>query len=251
MNLSATSFDLGNAQACAAASARAYREATVSCPSTDTHALIVEQPDCVIIAFRGSSSIRNWITDAEFERNLWKHQLAAEVHDGFLLAFDSIIDLLCVQLKTIGLAGRPLFFTGHSLGGALAVLAALDFKDLFKIHSVITFGQPRVGDSAFKQLYDAALGDRTYRLVYKEDIVPRVPHLPAWHDPYRHVGTEVFISSVQDGTLWFDPPSWRLLMSDIWGIYRAWCVSKFAGALDPFMDHRVENYVNALVNLKP
>lgn len=247
MNLSATQFDLDNARGCAAVSAAAYRQETFSNPATDTHCLVVENSDSVIISFRGTASIRNWITDAEFKRNVLELEKDAQVHDGFLRAFDSILQPLSDYLKKIVVAKRKVFVTGHSLGGALAILAALELKRQgFNVAQVYTFGQPRVGNAAFKSLYEDALGASTFRVVYQEDIVARIPHLPYFHDPYRHVGQEVFISSIDSGELWFDPPLWRLLISDAWGIYRAFIISKFRGALDPVIDHNINNYIAAL-----
>ena len=264
MNISANQFDLGNAGACARASAFAYQTASISAPDTDTHCLIEEKPDCIVIAFKGTASIRNWITDAEFERTALisgMYGSVSRVHKGFEAAFSSILQPLIEALGGCGIFNaihcKPLFITGHSLGGALAVLAALELqRNGFRILQVYTFGQPRVGNADFKSLYEtrAGLGAKTFRLVFQEDVVPRIPHLPAWHDPYRHVGTEVFIpavaiphsAQVDTGDLWINPPLWRLLISDAWGIYRAFIVSKFAAALDPIVDHHINNYIAAL-----
>lgn len=257
MNLSATTFDLANARACVKASADAYRQETICDTATDTHCLMGEAPDCFIIAFRGTASIRNWITDGQFERTTLvsgEDGTCSKVHKGFEAALNSILEKLisalggCAVFKVQNC--KPLFITGHSLGGALAILAALELaRNGFQIAQVYTFGQPRVGNSDFKKRYDAALGDKTFRVVYQEDIVARVPHLPAWHDPYRHVGNEAFISSLDAGEVWFNPPLWRLLISDAWGIYRAFIISKFRGALDPVIDHNVSNYIVALAKI--
>ncbi|MDR3427841.1 lipase family protein [Silvimonas sp.] len=261
MNLTAKQFDLGNARACARASAFAYQTATISAPDTDTHCLIEEKPDCIVIAFRGTSSIRNWITDAQFERTtlIAVNTTVSKIHKGFERAFNSIFEELLTALGGCSADKmpnqKPLCITGHSLGGALAILAALElWRNGCQIAQVYTFGQPRLGNADFKDRYDHVLGYRTFRLVFQEDIVPRIPHLPAWHDPYRHVGIEVFIPSiaiphsaqVDTGDLWINPPFWRLLISDLWGIYRAFIVSKFAAALDPIVDHHVNNYIAAL-----
>jgi triacylglycerol lipase len=267
MNLTAKQFDLANCRACAAASDAAYRGSIgvgdgfgevqywpVDVVETDTHALVIELADCVIIAFRGTASIRNWITDAKFKRTqLVRRDYAtiAEVHEGFLAAFDSILPALTERLKAIVVGDRPVFITGHSLGGALATLSALEMqRQHFNIAQVYTFGQPRVGNRAFAKLLNLALPGNYFRVVYQEDIVARVPHLPAFHDLYWHAGTEVFISSTsvirKVDDLWFNPPLWRLLVSDAWGIYRAWCVSKFAAAIDPIHDHKMDNYLKAI-----
>lgn len=257
MNPAAKSFDLDNAQACLSASAAAYRLATISSPRTDTHVLISQSPLVAVVAFRGSASIRNWITDADFARVVLISGVdgtVSRIHKGFNAALSSVLEELIHTLGGCPKPGEtrpPIFLTGHSLGGALAVLAALELqRNGFPIAGVYTFGQPRVGNGAYARRYNGSLGDRTWRLVYQEDIVPRIPHLPAIHDLYQHVGQEVFISSLKPPTsvddLWFNPPLWRVLASDIWGLWRAWTVSKFAGALDPVHDHHINNYALAL-----
>jgi len=128
-------------------------------------------------------------------------------------------------------------------------------RQKFNVCQVYTFGQPRVGNRAFKALYESCVETHgqaaratTFRVVYQEDIVARVPHLPAWRDPYCHVGTEIFVSSVDAGDLWIDPPLLRLLISDAWGIWRAWCIRHYAGAIEPMRDHHINNYVVAMSN---
>jgi len=265
LNLVTNQFDLGNAQACAVLSMVAYgrsgalaaSQVMLSVPETDTYCLVQESDDCIVVAFRGTDSIRDWITDAKFFRELYMVTAGVnvEVHEGFLEAWRSILPVLNAHLKKISVADRKIFITGHSLGGALGILSALQLKcQGFQIAQVYTFGQPRVGNGAFKRLYDAALGNVTFRLVYQEDIVPRLPHLPSVRDPYRHCGREVFISSTtpvrQVADLWINPPVWRLLISDAWGIYRAFTISKFAGALDPIRDHFIINYTRALEGIQ-
>ena len=255
MNLSATTFDLDNARACAVWSAAAYQQSTISDAATATYCVTHEEADCVIVAFRGTASIRNWITDAQFERITLVSGVdgsSSKVHKGFNVAWNAILPRLFHTLGDTANAHacKPLFITGHSLGGALAVLAALALqRNGFPIAQVYTFGQPRIGNGDFKKCYEAALGGRTFRLVYQEDVVARFPHLPAWHDPYRHVGTEVFLPSFGVGELEINPSFWCLLASDAWGTYRAWLVSKFAGALNPVVDHHILNYTRSLNNL--
>jgi len=250
MNLLATKFDISNASACATASAVAYQDApTVRCDRTDTQVVVVELPDCRIVAFRGTANLRDFITDAQF----WRETLVEEadgsdcqVHCGFLAAYESIIEELTAHLR--GLPELPIFITGHSLGGALAILAALELKrQKFPIVQVYTFGQPRVGNGAFKRLYEWSLGPVTFRVVHEEDIVARIPHLPMFTDPYRHVCTEVLISSVT-GQAVIGPTVAALLWSDAWGLYRAWRAGGVPALLDNCLDdHHVRHYVNAFL----
>ena len=251
VNLYATTFDKANAAMCVAECASVYNDRpSVSCEATDTRALVVELPDCRIVAFRGSKSLKNWITDAQLWRRLLTEEAngdKVEVHHGFLDAYESIIADLTAYLRQPGDV-RPLFITGHSLGGALAILAALELKRQgFPIAQVYTFGQPRVGNAAFKRLYEYSLGASTFRVVYQEDIVARIPHLPAFHDPYQHVGTEVFLPAFGFGDIIFNPSWLRLLISDACGLYRAWRAGSVPALLDDVLaDHHINNYQNAL-----
>ncbi|OMP11470.1 Lipase, class 3 [Corchorus capsularis] len=98
-----------------------------------------------------------------------------------------------------------LTITGHSLGGALALLNAYEAAAIFPglPVSVISFGAPRVGNSAFREELDE-LGVKTLRVVIKQDLVPRMPGIVfnesleqfdeitgtlEWI--YTHVGTEL------------------------------------------------------------
>jgi hypothetical protein len=279
MNIASQYFDLASARACAQASADAYLQSTISNTNTDTHVLIqnITPPQVAAdggpqqgVAFRGSASLRNWITDAEFHRTLLTPvagRSRPKVHQGFRTALNSVLDPLIDALggcppPAAPRVARPLYLTGHSLGGALAVLAALELSRLgFPVARVYTFGQPRVGNRDFKALYETPrpdgthLGDRTFRFVFQEDLVPRIPCLPAIHDPYRHVGHAVFISSlVPDPSIadfWVNPPLWRVLLSDAWGLCRAWRLSRWTAALEPLADHHIHHYLTALNRVAP
>jgi predicted lipase len=249
MNPLAKNFDLANAIELAQASADAYRLApTVYDTATDTQVRITEVEDCVIIAFRGSSSVKDWILDAEFFRTTFRflEDLSGQVHTGFLTAFSSIHAELASNLKTRGLGNAPIFVTGHSLGGALAILCALELsREGYNLAQVVTFGQPRVGNKAFKAIYDARLGDKTFRVVNEEDIVARLPHLPSFTDLYWHVGSEAFITWLDDEPV-INPSRFRLLLSDILGIYRAWKANGPIAMADILWDHKLDKYQSRL-----
>lgn len=79
--------------------------------------------------------------------------------------------------------------TGHSLGGAMAILCAADLKNLFgNVDSTYTFGQPRVGNPAFASWFQST-HPNTFRLVDYADIVP---HLPPSNLGFVHSNTQAW-----------------------------------------------------------
>jgi hypothetical protein len=128
------------------------------------------------------------------------------VHVGFKEAFEHVwgkaITNILIQLKL------PCFFTGHSLGAALATLAAgrcLQDPTLANCRpaALYTFGSPRVGDRDF----GATLGDVFHcRVVNDQDIVPTVPpDSPLLGMTFQHTGQMHKIES--DGLLHVFPPN--------------------------------------------
>ena len=85
-------------------------------------------------------------------------------------------------MKNIGTDNRMLVLTGHSLGGALATVAAAEWASSFKIRSVYTYGQPRVCKSDAASHIESKVGSKFFRIVNDDDIATRVP------PGYTHVG---------------------------------------------------------------
>lgn len=238
------SFDLNIARRCLEASADAYAGGTIE--SELAHVLIVDASDEVMVAFRGTANIRDWITDLDCwmgcpncASGLTENCGATngvEVHLGFLRALMSVFDRVVTELRQYD--GAKLIITGHSLGGALAMLFSKAFSGSEAnavpiIDSVYTFGQPRVGNGAFAKTCNEKLGDRTWRFVNEEDIVPRVPGLLAG---YRHAGQEVFLPVM--GEIKINPPIWVKLISDGIGLYQEWKQGKIA----LLADHATKSY---------
>lgn len=228
-DIQSTGFSLTNAKACAEASRLAYvSEPTIA--SDLNHLIILEQEEATIVAFRGTANFRDAITDLECRRE-------CHIHSGFKKAFESIAIALVEKLCDRPIA-KPLFFAGHSLGGAQAVLAAWFFHDHYPQAQCYTFGQPRVGDSKFAGMCKERFGDRHWRLVNEEDIVPR---LPGYLMGYRHSGQEAFFPSL--GGMRFGSPLWMKLLSDIYGTYLDFRANHEVAQL---RDHAVNRYIARL-----
>ena len=162
--------------------------------STDCY--IAWQHDFVIVAFRGTEpdEWQDMLTDSKIRLVAWQ---AGNVHRGFKEAIDEIWPRLEAELNTLS-AGRTVWFCGHSLGAALATLAADRYP---KTRGVCTFGCPRVGDATFAAAFNANLAAKTLRYVNHHDLVT---HLPPPLFGYKHVDVRRFIAP--DGTISGNPP---------------------------------------------
>jgi len=179
-----------NALTLAELSRQAYGEAppgTALAASGHIQALIVPGSPRVI-AFRGTElgERADVLTDLDMTLIPWPGGVGL-IHRGFWQAYMSLIPMLFAE----GASG-PYHFTGHSLGGALAVIAAAELVwSGGDLHGVTTFGQPRVGDVAFANWCDRRLAERYVRIVRRGDPVPEFPSVLRGyaHDGLaRHVG---------------------------------------------------------------
>jgi len=109
------------------------------------------------------------------------------VHAGFLVSYNSVRGavLRVVRRQLDAFPGYAVVTTGHSLGGALASIAAVSVKSNFPSVAIrlFTFGQPRTGDAAYADLLEAAVGrDHIFRAVHTWDGVPTmIPECLGYH----------------------------------------------------------------------
>jgi hypothetical protein len=165
-----------------------------------------------ILSFRGTepTNIISWLTDADV--NPRRFFDAGFVHRGFYANLRALWEDLEVTLEQAVTAPRAsengnggaqrapverLFITGHSLGAAMAVLAAAKIFEngspiADALKGIYTYGQPAVGDAAFARHHDQKFGTRLFRHEYHFDAVPRLP--PASTGEYVHFG-ELRVSS--------------------------------------------------------
>jgi hypothetical protein len=147
-----------------------------------------------VIAIRGTEGIYEWITDGEFLMVKCPFLAGAgQTEDGFTSMYESLrtgaaaLSARVVNaLETLPFKSAPAALTicGHSLGGALATLLAVDIavNTRFKQPTVYTYGSPRTGDPLFASTYDQVVKS-TFRIANRMDLVPKLP-LPPF---YEHV----------------------------------------------------------------
>eukprot|EP01111_Echinosteliopsis_oligospora_P018076 TRINITY_DN80_c0_g1_i1.p1 TRINITY_DN80_c0_g1~~TRINITY_DN80_c0_g1_i1.p1 ORF type:complete len:306 (+),score=67.02 TRINITY_DN80_c0_g1_i1:59-976(+) len=163
--------------------------------SDNTLGFVGYQGDVGIVSFRGTEikSLANWITDLDAGHSTpYKPVPNAFVHTGFLDAWDAVKTQTMEAINNVTATINPKLwhFTGHSLGAAVAELAAVDLTiEMINIPIIMyNFGAPRVGNQAFVDYYEQTIAT-TYRATNQRDIVPHVPY--EWMG-FRHPDTEVW-----------------------------------------------------------
>ncbi len=154
--------------------------------ATDTQAFAAVLPDGrSLVAFRGTEpqAVSDLDTDLAATLDPWPGHATARVHHGFAKALASVE--LELSLWLAGRPAAPVIFTGHSLGAALATLAA----SRWQAGQLITFGSPRVGNAAFVA---TLAGTAIERYVDCCDIVT---HLPPESPFYTEAGATRYIDA--------------------------------------------------------
>nr|KAJ3411672.1 hypothetical protein HK105_002567 [Polyrhizophydium stewartii] len=176
--------------------------------------LVAVQPSSksIVVIFRGSTSLADWFTDLQFgqENASWVqlswaapanlgsrfsgNKLAMptelKLHGGFQKIYLGVRDKVQTAIAD-ALAKNPGFtinFVGHSLGGALASIAAVDYLNLHGTSNaantfIYTYGQPRTGNKAWANFVSSLPFGGDFRLTKHND---PVPHLPPSAWSFRH-----------------------------------------------------------------
>jgi triacylglycerol lipase len=122
-----------------------------------------QRPPFAVLVFRGTTGLRNWFLDLDVRPEPLAPRTVA--HRGFVEALHQVWQALQPQLDNLV---EPLFMAGHSMGGALAQLAAWYHPP----RAVYSFGAPRVGDAGFAARMAAV---PIYRIVNGRDVVADLP----------------------------------------------------------------------------
>ena len=174
----------------------------------DTQGYVAANGQQMVVAFRGTESLPDWVTNVQAVKDPgpW-----GEVHEGFQDAF--LVSAFLIG-KTIGemRGDQDIWITGHSLGGALAVLLAATLaENRIDVAGLYTYAAPRVGNETFAlRLNESLEGKPNYRVVNEGDLVP---HLPS-ELRFEHAGCRRMLA---DGTLRDDESTWRGFAEETWG----------------------------------
>jgi hypothetical protein len=180
----------------------------------NTQCYIASNDEHIVAAFRGTEAptsiegLKDWLlTDAvnllimptgDLGTDFAAAGVGTRWHQGFIRGLNEIWEpsLAAIQAERKK-SDRPLWITGHSLGGALALLAAWRLKRKFvPVHQIYTFGAPMVGDADASAAIDREFGKKVYRYVNDLDPVPRLPTVSLMANEYGHCQKEVLLAAV-------------------------------------------------------
>jgi len=158
----------------------------ISDKDTDAQVYIFHNTQYIFVCFRGTSSNKDKKTDLNIAMKTFL-QRNVKVHKGFHKQYMSVekiiknyIDNLIEKYKQ-----ADIICCGHSLGGGISTICAVDFKytkfPKIRIHNV-TFGSPRVGNKEFAQLYSQIIKPAfSIRITDENDPITYVPLLYKYH----------------------------------------------------------------------
>ena len=190
---------------------------------TDTEGFLIEGSKFAILVFRGTEKqLKDIKTDMKFKFK--KSELGYKIHSGFLRSFKSVEENLKKEIDALG-DETPIYITGHSLGGALAIIATA-FLQRDNIAACYTFGSPKLSEGSFADYIKIPI----YRV---RNYLDPVPNLPMWQ---KHVGNTFLLTEggrLRSGEDGFFPNL------GFW-------VGRFYKIKTKFTDHSIANYCKKL-----
>lgn len=214
-------------------------------PEQDAQAYLWQDKRSLIISFRGTSSKKDILSDIDVSMCLIPGNCEnARVHNGFMKQFESIYQDIQTELKKIDKQTYDeIIFCGHSLGGALAILASVIIgrelhKDIGDKKCIVchTYGAPRVGNKSFTSLHEKYV-DEHWRIHCEQDPVPMIPFSFRFIHPPR--GGLCLPDIDSPSFCERDIPWWLRIVVHL--LYIDW--------LRPIQDHNCEGYINRISNI--
>jgi pimeloyl-ACP methyl ester carboxylesterase len=146
----------------------------------------------IIVSFRGSTTVDAWLTNFDFGMTDTDICSGCTAHRGF---WDSWVDARnrvspAVKQASTTYPSYKVTVVGHSLGGAIASLAAAQLRNTGLSVALYTFGSPRIGGSRISSYISNQPGG-TFRVTHWNDPVPKVPLLTMG---YVHISPEYYIN---------------------------------------------------------
>ncbi len=175
----------------------------------NTQVYVAHDDHSILIAFRGSESFatldgfKDWlltnarnflvIPEGRIGTDYSAAGVGARFHSGFMGAIADIWEPFFQRVDGLySQRERPVWLTGHSLGGALALLAGWRLERHFiPVTRICTFGAPMIGNDAAAASFNKTFKRRIFRYVDDGDIVPKLPTVSLFSNSYQHCEQEI------------------------------------------------------------
>jgi pimeloyl-ACP methyl ester carboxylesterase len=133
----------------------------------------------VLLSFRGTESISDYVLNTAFiQTDNAKIGFPGRGHLGMVTKFGKLKAEILADVRKYRTNQEQVVIVGHSLGGVMAMLAALTLQEEgIPVHLLQTFGQPHFGDSVFNEYAAPRLQEFYHRVEHENDITPHVPPL--------------------------------------------------------------------------
>jgi hypothetical protein len=267
--------DVRNARALAVASDLAYLAQAEGGPSYreqlgmeatlfsvgNTQAYVAQNDQHIVVAFRGTESpttidgLKDWfltnavnfliVPEGRLGTDFAAAGVGARFHQGFITALGDIwgpvFEAVQAQRKR---EDRPLWLTGHSLGGALAVLGGwLFYRKFVPVHQIYTFGGPMVGNEQAAKAINEAYPNKIFRYIDFADPVPHLPTVSLADNDYNHCDKEVGLGVAGKGVTSALEFLGGLAQRTAKGVLNATLIDDiWKGVLERLSAHSLENY---------
>jgi pimeloyl-ACP methyl ester carboxylesterase len=161
---------------------------------------VASNDSTVVVVFRGTDDVIDWLTNVDAVPVPVDH---GAVHRGFRNVTSKLMPRTLDAARTQGAAEKKLWVTGHSLGGAMALLFAHECEEQgLKLAGLVTFGQPMLCNGTFARYVNSQLAGKYLRFVHGGDAVTRMAPL------YSHCGNLVWFT---EGTYIFERPAFPMM----------------------------------------
>jgi hypothetical protein len=243
----------------------------------NTQVYVAANDDHILAAFRGTEApttidgLKDWLlTDAgnllivpegRLGTDLAAAGVGARFHQGFVRAIGDVWEPFLEAIESEHKKSeRPIWLTGHSLGGALALLAGWLLRRKFlPIHQIYTFGGPMIGNDDVVKAFAKEFPDKIFRYVNSPDPVPKLPTISLIANHYGHCGAETLLGAVAAAA--GDAAGGAAATLDLFkqmagkavdGVLNATLIDELWAAITQRIDaHSMTNYRNLIAALSP
>ncbi|SMF16537.1 Predicted lipase [Alteromonadaceae bacterium Bs31] len=214
----------------------------VSADNNSAQGMLVEHEHYLSFVFRGTDEFVDWLDNlntlkiehafGRFHRGFW-----ASCEDLWPDLYPAYQQFQKESLQSCN-KNKAVFLTGHSMGGAMAAVAAVKLlQHEVNFKSVYTFGQPRVAELETAQTFNRLYGKKYFRFHNNRDFITRFPTRVMG---YGHLGTHLHIT--ETGSIHCDPSYWQRFLDVSLGALH----ELVQLGLEGVQDHHIDGYVEAI-----